>query len=83
MDKTVTAEGQYAAKSGESLRDNPYPLTHDFHTAWQIGFIDTLLHMRTELNVMKNAYYKALNEKKELQANLNQLIDELEMANVR
>jgi len=76
IDNIAYAEGSYAAKGWETLKDNPYPVSHIYHTAWNEGFVASLINLRADLRVTQQAYGNAIDARRKLQAKYDQLMDE-------
>ena len=70
---TIRAEAEYHARTGGMPLDNPYPHDTEYRGAWDRGFMDGLLYLRTELKVTKKAFDKAVVENGILRANLAQV----------
>ena len=70
---TIRSEAEYHARTGGHSIDNPYPRDTEYRAAWDRGFMDGLLYLRTELKVTKKAFDKAVVENGILRANLAQV----------
>ena len=73
MIDTIRAEAEYHARTGGMPTDNPYGKYSEYRDAWDRGFMDGLLYLRTELKVTKKAFDKAVVENGILRANLAQV----------
>ena len=73
MIDTIRAEAEYHARTGGHSIDNPYPRNTEYRDAWDRGFMDGLLYLRTELKVTKKAFDKAVVENGILRGQLKQL----------
>ena len=73
MIDTIRAEAEYHARTGGMPTDNPYGKYSEYRDAWDRGFMDGLLYLRTELKVTKKAFDKAVVENGILRANLAQM----------
>ena len=72
-EKTCYAEGSYAARTGELYDSNPYPAYHEYHSDWAAGWIDGAQRVYTELKVTQRVLDNMVNERRELQAKLEQV----------
>jgi len=73
MNNTRKAEGAYAARTGELYDSNPYPAYHEWHQEWAAGWIDGAQRIYIELKVTRKAFENMINERRELQAKLEQV----------
>ena len=69
----IRAEAEYHARTGGMPTDNPYGKYSEYRDAWDHGFMQGLLYLRTELKVTKKAFDKAVVENGILRANLAQV----------
>ena len=73
MLNTIRAEAAYHARTGGHSINNPYPHGTEYRDAWDRGFLDGLLYVRTELKVTQRAYAKAVDDKRAVEAQLAQV----------
>ena len=73
MLNTIHAEAQIAARTGAYHTDNPYPRGSEQYVAWERGFMDGMMYLRTELKVVTRAFERSIVENGILKANLAQL----------
>jgi len=67
------AEGSYAARTGELYESNPYRWGDWLHDCWAAGWIDGAQRVYTELKVTRRVLDNMVNERRELQAKLEQV----------
>ena len=73
MLNTIHAEAQIAARTGAYHTDNPYPRGTEQYVAWERGFMDGMMYLRTELKVTQKAFAKAVDAKLAIEAELAQV----------
>jgi len=76
MNNTAKADGAYAARTGELYESNPYRTGDRLHDIWAAGWIDGAQRVYTELRITRKVVENMINERRELQAKLEQLIAE-------
>lgn len=79
MLETIRAEAEYHARTGGMPTDNPYPRGTDYRDAWDRGFMDGMLYIRTELKVTQRAFAKAVDAKLVVEAELKQLQEDYDV----
>ena len=73
MIDTIRAEAEYHARTGGHSIDNPYPRNTEYRAAWDRGFMDGLLYLRTELKVTRKSFIKSVDENNNLREQLKQV----------
>jgi len=73
MFDTIRVEGEYHARTGGMPNDNPYGKDSAYRYAWDHGFMQGLMYVRNELKVTQKAFYKAVDAKLALEAELKQV----------
>jgi len=73
MIDTIRVEGEYHARTGGMPTDNPYGKASAYREAWDRGFMDGMLYVRNELKVTQKVFYKAVDAKLALEAELKQV----------
>jgi hypothetical protein len=70
---TIRAEAERHARTGGMPTDNPYGKYSEYRDAWDHGFMQGMLYVRNELKVTQKAFYKAVDAKLALEAQLAQV----------